>query len=116
MIPRPRQGHARADAGLEVQAGPAREDGRRVDAVDDDELPPACGAGDEAHPAPRDPELPRDQADERDVRVPIHGGRPDACDEHAVDDPVDMVRPGTRGEPDGEADVGRVQRLTGGRG
>ncbi len=76
-----------------------------VDSLDDDQLLAARSARDEPDGASADPQLGRDEAQQRLVGGPGDGGRSDVGAEDAVDHAVDMVRPGPGGQSDGEADV-----------
>jgi hypothetical protein len=87
------------------QARPASNDLLRIDTVDDDELLAAGGPRDESDRALGDTELVGQQSYQRLVRGTTHGRGGDTGPEHAVDDPLDMVESGTRGQANGETDV-----------
>jgi hypothetical protein len=88
------------------QAGPPGNDRIRLDALDHDQLLPARRAGDQPDGASGDPKLLGDEPEERLVRGPGNGRCRNVGSKHPVDDALDMVGPGPRGQPDGEADVG----------
>jgi hypothetical protein len=91
------------------QARPPGNDCLGLDALDDDELLATRGPGHEADGAPADAQLIGEQLDQRLVRRATDGRRRDMGAEDAVDRAIDVVRPGTRSETDGKADVGVSQ-------
>ena len=91
------------------QPRPAGNDRRRLQAVDDDELLPTGGARNELDVPARHAELRRQQVQQRLIGRTTHGWRGDASAQDSVDDAVDSVGPGSRGQSDGEADVGVSQ-------
>jgi hypothetical protein len=88
------------------QARPSGNDLVRLDPLDDDQLLPAGRAGDEPDGPAGDPQLVGDQTKERLVRGTGDGRRGDMGAKDAVDHALDMVGRGSRGQSDGEADVG----------
>ena len=87
------------------QPRPAGNDRLRVDALHDDQLLAARGAGHEANGAPTDPKFVGKKRQEALVGGTADRRRRNPHAEHAVDHAVDMVGPGTGGQADREANV-----------
>jgi hypothetical protein len=87
------------------QPRPAGNDRLRLDALDDDQLLAARGAGHEANGAPTDPQFVGEERQEALVGGTADSRRGDSHAEHAVDHAVDMVGPGTGGQANREANV-----------
>jgi hypothetical protein len=93
-------------AGSEAQPRPADRDRLCLDAVDDDELLTAGGSGHEADIPAGHTELVGEEAEKGLIGGAGDGRSGDTGPEDPVDHAVDMVRPRTRSQTDGEADVG----------
>ena len=91
------------------QPRPAGNDSLRVDAIDDDELLASGGTCDEAHGASPDTQLLGEEPQQRLVGGARDRGRGDSSAKDAVADAVDSIGPGSRGQSDGETDVGPGQ-------
>jgi len=111
MIPRPAALPAvEWRALLEREVRPAALDLGRIDAVHDDELRPAGRSGHEPDRAAADAEGIGEDPEHRVVCGSLDGRRRDVDAQDAVDDAVDVIRGRPGGEPDGESDLGGVQR------
>jgi len=87
------------------QARPSGNDFVLVHALDHDQFLAARGACHETNGGAADAQLVGKQLEECLVCGTRDGGRRDPGAEDAVDDAVDLVRPGTRRQTNGKADV-----------
>ena len=106
----PRRSSATPSArGSYLQPRPAGNDRLRLDVVDHDELLAARRTGDDPDGASSDADLLGEQLDECLVGGAAVGRCGDTGAEDSLDDSLDSVGPGPRGQADGEPDVGVSQ-------